>query len=220
MMAFRKVAGASGLVFGVLLLVSAFAGGSPPAGDASVANILSYVADHEGGIKLAMVAGSLSGFFAILWLVATFSRLRDGGGEARSWALVGLVGVVMTGVMAALTNGVSAIVVAGGAALDEATVIALWKTTWVDTSFLAAFLAAGLLGFGMAGVRGKVGPVWLGYVAVVGAVLALVGSIAPVEVANGSALGIGAFLGYLLFTLYVLVSSVSLLRSPTESAPA
>ncbi len=220
MMAFNKLAGVSGLVFGVLLLVSGLAGGSPPAGDASVAKILSYVADHEGGIKLAMVAASLSGFFAILWLVATFTRLRDAGGEARSWALVGLVGVVMTGVMSALTNGVSAIVVAGGAALDEATVVGLWKTTWVDTAFLAAFLAAGLLGFGMAGVRGKVGPVWLGYVAVAGAVLALIGSVAPVEVANGSALGFGAFLGFLALILCVLVSSVSLLRSPTESAPA
>ena len=213
-MSFHRAAGISGILFGVLLLVGLLVGGSPPAADASAAKIVQYVADHEGALKLAAGAASLGGLFAIIWIVGAFERLRAGDDTARSWALVAIVGVVLTGGLAAATNGVTAVLVAGGRGLGDGTVLALWKTTWVDTAFLGAFLGVALLGFGLAGLRAGVGAKWLNYLVLVGAAASIVGAAAPTEVAGGSPLGFAVFLAYLIFILFVVVSSIEMLRAP------
>lgn len=221
-MSFRRVAGIAGLVFLATLLVNLLASGQPADADASAAEIGEYFADSEGGIKVALAAAALGTVPAIFWAVAAFGRLRAAGGaDGDAWALVGLVGFIFAGTSSALCSVVTTALVVGVEGLDDATTVALWRVNWAGTAFLIISSAVLLIGFGYGGLRSRVGAKWSHYVALVGAVAAIVSGFIPTAWVEAEAYTNVGFLGFFAFMIWIAVSSIEMLRlSEGPAAPA
>jgi hypothetical protein len=212
-MSFQKVAGISGIVFAALLVVNAIGGGSPPAADASAAEILDYLKDTETGLQIAVGAGSIGIVFAILWAGGLLDRLRSSGDpEARGWATAALIGFIITGTFATLSTLVQAVLVSGTDLLGEGTLIGLWRLSTALFAIVGAASAAFLLSLGMAGLRAGVAPKWLNYVILVGAAISFIAGVSPTAVADGSPIGFAAFGGLLTLILYVLLTGMEMVR--------
>src|SRR4051794_21636530 len=71
-----RLAAAAGVAFVVLSVASTFAAGSPPASDASTANIAAFFRDHSGGIKAQLLLGGF-GLAALMWWFGALWRILN-----------------------------------------------------------------------------------------------------------------------------------------------
>lgn len=147
----------------------------------STAATLARIAEHAVDLRIALLLGILSCFSAVVLAVALYGITRD---EDRELALIGLscrVGegvVVAAGVVSttgllwlATASGANAPDPAGGNALGA--FLLKWDS-W--TSIIAAtFFAVGSTVFSSLLLRGRMIPVWLAWLGVVGSALLVVG---------------------------------------------
>ncbi len=214
-MSFQKIAGISGIAFAVLLVVNFLAPGTPEAADASAADIAKYLADHGGGIKFAQAAGMLGTVPAVFWGVGLLARLRAAGGEGSAWGLVGLVGLVMSGVFVTIAGFIQIPFVVSDSLLEDTVmVVNMWQLAFVLGAAVFMGLAVLLLGYCCGGLRCGVGASWLNYLGIVGGVLALVGGIWPAGSAEASPVSLAGLGGFLVFIVFALVSGIEMVRTP------
>jgi hypothetical protein len=202
-------------VLGVLLLFAAFAvAGSTPNGKASVATIVSFYAEHRTAETVSGVLLSL-GALAFLIFSATFAaRLRNtetGGHGVSELCLAGAVVLVVgltvyAGLSVAIADEVGHV---QGSALQGLNVLA---DDAVFVFLITVGTSAFLLGAASAVLTGSLLPRWLGWLAVV---LAVIGVI-PSHVLGGTLdhVGFAAFIGLGVWTVIVSIILV------TEVAPA
>jgi hypothetical protein len=211
-MSFQKLAGIGGIVFAVLLVVNFVAPGSPEAADASAADIAKYLADNEGGIKFAQAAGILGTIPAIFWGVGIASRLRAAGGDGPAWGLVGLLGLIMSGVIVTVSGLLQIPFVVSESLLEDTVLLVnAWQLFYVLSAGVVMGLGVMFLGYCGGGLRLGVGARWLNGLGLLGAVCAVVGSVWPAGFADASPIsyvGIGAFLIFILFTLVTGIEMV------------
>ncbi len=201
-----------GIMFVVLVTVSAFMAGTPPNTSDSPAKIAKYIADNRDAIRWAAFVGGI-GTIALFWFLGAVWRiLRRAEGGAPRLAVVAVTGAVfaasMAGVAAIILSTLGIVGVAGsGGAAGTKFFYLLSVNIGVGTALgIAVFLGA----FSAVILRTGVFPKalgWLGALIALDAVLATAGASSTNDTI--AALGLVA---YLAFSLWVLIVSVLMLR--------
>lgn len=203
----KRLAPLTGVAFFVLLLVSAMVPGSTPDGKASGAKVLSYYGDHRDSTRVSGLLTVIAVFVGVIFygLLRDHLRLHEASRGLTATAFGGVLlfaasGGLGAGVDWALTESPSHTSVAAAQALNLV-------NNDVTYGLMLAGLAVLFFSFGLAIVKGKLLPTWLGWVAFP---LALVSLIPPI--------GIIAFIGAGVWTL--IVSIAMWLRVGRAEAPA
>jgi hypothetical protein len=209
-----RVAGTGGLAFVVLLVVQNALRSSEPGADAAPAKVVQFFTDDRakaviplGLFPLGMLA--LSAFVAGVWLRAESSQ-RTGAW----WARVGVLGAAMVAALFALVNVTDLVLVArpGGAGLSHALVRVLWTLHNAAFALNLAAIGTALVGLGMAAVACGLAPRWVAWTSGIGAALLVVPAVFAVAIVNGGPWTGVAIGGFVLWVVFVVVTSIGLWR--------
>jgi hypothetical protein len=200
----------TGVAFVVLGIISFIVQGEPKGADDPVNEIVDFYLDNKDSIIIAQVIGVIGGLLLIAFgaYLATVLRAVDEG----SWvlALLPLLGFVIMDIGFAL-DGTILIALAEAADDIEPASVQTLQALW-DNDFLPIALGTMvfLFSFGIAVVRTGVLPKWLGWVAIV---LGIVALIPPI--------GFVSFVGAAVIIVIVsILLSVRARRAGTAPAPA
>lgn len=215
----RLTAGA-GLAF-VALTVAAFAvSGADPDPTAPLDQVRAYFVDHRGSVLAGVYLDSLAMTFFLAFAAGLGAligrRAGDGGGVLARLMVAGAVG---TGAITLVENMAEAALAFQTAAAGEPAAIRALFDFYLMVNLssfpLVVFLIAAAAGI----LRTAVVPRWLGWAALVQALLLLVGA-AGLGNPRGALASVGFVGGFLSFVLWTLVISVILLVQQRAIAPA
>jgi hypothetical protein len=200
--------GVAAIVFVVLILISVFVSGQPPAADDSVEKIRTFLADHRSALLIANLLG-LIGIPLVLWFGVVLREVLRGDRTANALGTASLAGLLVTAPLAIVGGGlISGAVYVDGVAdnLGDDSVRILYEAQ----SLLFAATSAGLVLFsltaGLAIYRTKALPaytMWLAYLVTVANILTMFSTVA----AGAAVLGLA---GVISFALFVLVTGITM----------
>jgi hypothetical protein len=217
---------AAGIVFVVALLAeTAVSAGLPINQDDSAAKIAHALHEHRDTVLVAAYLSMVYAVAFVIYLAKLHDMLRDAArpsGVLHSLVLIG--GVLLVALHAVSDVGIYGLLggkIATYAALhDQGLSYTLYLLTFALDSVGDVFGSLFLIAAGLLVIQSRVLPRWLAWIAVVGGILLFL---------QGFGLGgiIGTYglvidlIGFVLFLLFVLISSAILLRerravSPTE----
>jgi hypothetical protein len=208
----QRIGAFGGVAFVVLFLISFFTPSTPDV-DATTSEVVSEITNDRTGLVLSVYIGSLSAAAFLVFAGGLWSVLRRAGAEG-----LGIVTLVAAGATSALVLAANATLLALVYAAEEArepeAVRALFEldnVMFVPLFFpLIVFHGAAALGI----VVTRALPTWLGWVSALVALAYVVGLLGVFDADHeGGALGILVFIGLLVSFLWVLVTSIFMLRA-------
>ena len=213
--------GVAGIVFVALILITIFSAGSPPAGDDSIREIRSFMADH----RTALLIGNTLGLLAIpfvIWFFVVLRELLRGDTTANALGTAMLSGVLLTAALAIAGGGVSVAAVYVDGAVERIGGGSL-RIVFEAQNLLFGATSAGLVLMSIAAALAirRTGALpaytmWLALLATLGNLAAMVATL------DAGAATIG-FVGVSTFALFVLVTAITMAvgkASPATTAPA
>ena len=185
----------TGVAFVVLALVAVFVGGEPPDADSPVQEIVDHYRDNEDAIFAGALLLGLAGTLLIFFAGVLRKVLREAEGEGGVLSIVAFAGAVVLAIGAAIDGTISIALADKADTIDPAAVQAL-QALW-DNDFLplAMGTAVFLFASGLSIVRHAALPKWLGWAAILFAVI----SLTPI-----------GFAGFIGGAVWILVVSVLL----------
>jgi hypothetical protein len=215
-----RLAGAGGLVFVVLLLVQNLVRASGPSFSATPATVTAYFADHRVA-ALAPLALFPLGLVAILCFAAGI-RSRARGTNARWYADLGALAVVVLAGLFSLVNIVEIVIAAAGTNLTAAPQLiqALWTLHSAAFGLNLAAIAASLAGLSQAARGAGLIPRWLALLALPGSACLFAAAVGTVAIAEGARWIYLGYAGFAIWAIFLIVASLTLvgLRSGELSA--
>ena len=211
-MSFTRIAGASGLVFVVLLVLNgALLGDQPMAGD-DIEEVRDYVAQDEGLHKTAWFLGAILLPFAVLFFSGVVTKLRASDREHNEgWAIAALAGAIFIGASAGSGDVmVATLFFRGSEGLDDSTLRALWDASIIAYASIGAGLAALAAAVAVPTLQRQVWPTWYGLLGLVAAVLGVLALIGAIADSNGGS--VFALIGFATLVVWSLITSLLLLR--------
>jgi hypothetical protein len=207
----------AGIVFFVLMLVIGLLPGSPPKPSDSAAKIAKYFTDTADEMRIVTYLGGLATVAVLFWLAALYRILRRAD-SSPVLPVAALAGGVVTAALTAV----------GGITLGALTILKLQNG--IDATGVRFFYVLGnnltmaggfsvvVLLIATAGVvvRTHVMPTWLAGIAVIDAVLWLVG--AGAVTSTKDFIFYFAFAAFIVFAIWVLVVSIMMLRARDGAA--
>jgi hypothetical protein len=215
----EQLGAATGIVFVVLLAISAFGTPTPPDLDVAPVRSAQWFKDHQDGIRTVTFIGMIAGFLFLWFLGSLRSFLRIAEGGTGRLSSVAFGGGVATAALAAV--GSTCLTVG---ALRPATSPHILQTL-ADFNFyvlavggftLAAYLAAGSVVI----LRTRALPIWLGWFGLLAALAQLLTALAIFGDKTGPLNpkdGVLVFVGFVGFLVWTLVTSILI---TTRVAPA
>lgn len=221
----ERFGAATGIAFGLLLLVAIFMAPQPPHIDATAQKIAAYYADH----RRVVLASGVVGAFATIAVVLFIAHLRhvydrvEHGVEGLSTVVyaTGLAAVAAS-LFFGVTSSVLAFMAAQPGGLTDAGVVrALYDVGWVGNGMTLVLTAAFLTANAVAMVRGEAASPLLGWLAAVAAACSLVGGIGLLTVSSYSTgWAAMALIGILAFAAWSIVAGGVMLRRPEAETVA
>jgi len=167
--------GFAGLAFVVLALLGRFLPGNPPNVDESQSTITSWIAGNRGMMLTSALMWAAAGGL-VIWFASAFAEAMRERDERSDVHLALLAGSVLVGgaifVNAAMT-GATAFGIDGR---DAALTMMLFQLTSVMTTMIGFAAALPLAAAGIGVLRTHLMPNWLGYLALLAAVVSVAGS--------------------------------------------
>jgi hypothetical protein len=200
--------GIAAIVFVVLILITVFASGQPPAADDAVDKIRTYLVDHRSALLISNLLG-LIGIPLVIWFAVVLREVLRGDRTANALGTASLAGLLVTAPMAMVGGGLtSAAVYVDGVAdkLGDDSVRILFEAQSLIFAATSAGLVLFSLAAGLAIQRTRALPsytMWLAYLTTVANLLAMVSTVA----AGASVLGLP---GVIAFALFVLVVGITM----------
>ncbi len=160
----ERAAGAGGILFVVMVLVSAFLPGSPPSTSDPARDIAKYFNDHGDAIRQAAFLGIIATLPIVWWAAAMYRMLERATGNARLgvMAMVGVAIATAAAGVSAIVYAVVAIVGVGGSGgLTGTKFFYVLGTNMnamvaIGTALVVGSVSAGILRTGMM-------PKWIGW---------------------------------------------------------
>jgi hypothetical protein len=214
----QRVGAVSGIVFFVLVLTSFFTPDTPDE-DEPTAEIVSSIADDRSGHLASVYIGGVASLLFLVFVGALWSRLRAAEIDRGPSILVVLGGVGTTTIILLANSVLFALVDAADAGREPDAIRGLFELD--QTLFLGIgwTSAAFYLGAALSSLATGSLPRWLGWVAAVIALLFVVGFLGIFsESDEGGALGALFFIGLLVNFLWILATSIVMLRSRPVAA--
>ena len=216
----EKYGAATGIAFGILLLVAVFMVPNPPHIDASAGKIASYYGDHRHAVLWANVVGSFAGIAAILFICHlrhVFDRV-EGGVEGISTVVFALgIGAVAFSALAGMLQSTMALMSAqpGGGLGDAGLVRALYDVGYVGNGVCFVFVAGWLAAVAVGMVRGEVATPALGWFAGLIAVACLGAGISWMTVGNyTTGWTVVSFVALIGLAAWDIVAGAVMMRQP------
>jgi hypothetical protein len=206
------VTAGAGLLVIALFIASFFTPATPPGSDSGAA-IAEQLRADDAGHRLALFLGFLADVAFLVFLAGLWSRLRRAEGDGGLFAgLFAIAGAAFAALIMVSEGFYVTLVTAGALGVDPATLPALAVLNdWAGTSVLPAGVAM-FAGAAAAVLTTRALPAWLGWLAAVTGAVLLVGLAGVFEdPAQEGALSIVGFVGFLLFLVWILATSVVLL---------
>lgn len=212
----ERAAGAGGILFVVMVLVSAVLPGSPPSTSDPARDIAKYFTDHGDAIRQAAFLGILATLPLVWWLSAIYRMLERATGNARL-GVIAAVGVAIGAVAAGVSSVVYAVVammgVGGSGGLTGTKFYYLLGTNLTSMVAIGTALTVGAVSVGI--LRGGMMPKWIAWLGALVVVLSVVGSLIGVT-GNDAVMGI-CFASFIGFALWLVIVSVVMLRKPATT---
>jgi len=207
-----------GIVFAVLIAVSGLIAGSPPKLTDPTGKIVKYLTDHQGVLRWSAYIGAVGTGFALWWAGSVWRTIRraEGGSPQLAVTAVGglllglsvaMVGSIITAVLA--TPGVGVGTGAGGVRFFYILGTALFGGVGIG---VIAFAGA----FSVVIIRTRVLPSFVGWFGLLVAIVWIPG--AAIMSTTRDEVYYITFAGFLLFALWALVTSITMLRRPVEAS--
>jgi hypothetical protein len=208
---------AAGAAFVILTIAAFIVGGEPPSVGDPAADVVSYYGDDRSQILVSSVLFVLGlGFF--LWFAATLANNFRERGEGR-------VGVTVIGAATAfvtvqvVVTGLNAVTAYSVAALDDGAIAkAFFDLQWTLDVLAAVPSLVFFLAVGMGLLRTGMAPRWLALAALAIAVLFALRTTNWADDGFWSPTGEYLFVLFPLVSLWILVTSVVLVRSSARTA--
>jgi hypothetical protein len=194
--------GFAGLAFVVLVLLGKFLPGNPPSVDKSANEITSYFADGRTSILVgALMLSAAAGL--IIWFSAAFAEAMRERDERSDLHMALLAGSVLVGGAIFVNAAVNAATAYGIDGRDAAMTLMMYQWSAVLTTMIGFAAALPLAAAGVGVLRTRLMPNWLGYLALLAALVSFAG-------AFGIFVSDGAFVagGTLMTTVPLLVAAV------------
>ena len=207
-------AAVAGLVFTALVVASFFMP-DIPSSDSPAEDIAAQLAADNTAHRLSLLLGFLADVAFLVFLAGLWSRLRRGEGPAGMFAALVLAAGAAFVTLMLISGGLHlALVQYASGQHDPAVLPALTDLNqWVGAAILAPSVAM-FLGATVAILTTRALPRWLGWLAAATAVLQLISLAGVFQTTVEGVVGIAAFVGFLLFLVWVLATSVVLLLRP------
>lgn len=205
--------GLAGLGFVVLALLGQFLPGTRPAVDEGAGAIASFVADG----RTPMLASALlfaSSAVLVVWFAAALSEAIRERAERSILHLIVLAGTVLVGGVVFLNSALFAGAAYGVDGRSAELTLLMFETSALLTSMIGFASALPLAAAGFAVMRTHLMPDWVGYLALLAAVVAVVGAFS-VFVTGGAFLPGGvimAMVPLLVAAAFVLCASFFMVR--------
>ncbi|MFK4088824.1 DUF4386 family protein [Kribbella sp. NPDC020789] len=167
--------GFAGLAFVVLALLGRFLPGNPPNVDESQSTITAWIAGNRGMMLTSALMWAAAGGL-VIWFASAFAEAMRERDERSDVHLALLAGSVLVGgaifVNAALTGATAF----GIGTRDGALTMMMYEITSVMTTMIGFAAALPLAAAGIGVMRTHLMPNWLGYLALLAALVSVVGS--------------------------------------------
>jgi hypothetical protein len=216
----ERIAAIAGLLFFVVLFASFFTPSTPDPDDPTP-QIVQEVVDDRTGLILGVYLGGIASILFLFFTAGVWSRLRAAEPE-RGPAILVLLGGLGTAIMILIANGATyALVEAAHEGREPVAVRAIFELS--DVLFLGIGFTSSVFyaGVAVSALAARSLPVWLGWTA------ALLAAVFPVALLGlfsksdeGGVLGTIFFIALLVNFLWILATSIVMLRSsPVSAAP-
>ncbi len=224
-MHFSKITGIAGIVF--VFLVGVFnivlGASSPPANDASAAEIGSYYTANGGAMVLISVIAPLVWVALLVFGAGVFAKVRGhelGSGEA--WGYIGLLGILMQNALFATVVAIDVAFNVGAESLaaNAGVTEMLWRFQHAIFTLNGVSLALVLTGFSIAALRAGLIPRWHASVGFVSAALLFASAASVTPAVEGSWAAFIGLPGFLLWLVWILSMGVRLIKAPATASPA
>ena len=219
----ERYGAATGIAFGILLLVTLFVAPQPPHVDASTTKILAYYTDHRHAVVAAGVFGAFASVSAVMFIAHlrhVFDRVENGiEGLSTVVYAAGLVTVALSVIGGVLQTTLAFMTVQPGTLLDGGLVRALYDMNYISfgPTFLMLALFLGAVAIGM--IRGEVASPALGWFAAAVGVVSIAAGIGFLTVSSYSAgwtaIGLVAILG---LAAWDVVAGATMMARPESEA--
>ena len=210
--ALDRLAGAGGLVFAAILVADNLIRASAPGFDAAPAQVSAYFLDHRAAalVPLGLFPAGLLALFP--FAAGVWARTRQE--MSRWWASVGVLGTATIAALFAIVNITEIVLTAKAAQLasSPAVVQALWTLHAAAFGLDLAAIAVALIGLSRAAASVPLIPAWIAVAALPGAACLLTAATFTVALANGGPWLAPALAGFIVWVVFVITASVSLLR--------
>jgi hypothetical protein len=214
----QRVGAVSGILFFVAVLASFFTPETPDADDPT-AEIVSSIADDRTAHLVTVYLQGIASLLFIIFVGALYARLRATEVD-RGPSILAALGGLGSAIVVLISTGVfMALIEAADEGRESAAVRALFELDevifivigWTSAAFYAGVALSSLATGGL--------PRWLGWVAAVLAVTFVVGFLGVFsEDDDGGVLGGIFFIGILVNFLWILATSIVMLRSRPVAA--
>jgi hypothetical protein len=207
----QKLAGAAGILFIILTLVSAFIVSPPPSADESPAKFLEYFNDNRSVLLVQMIIAFFAIIPAILFISGIRNLLLSEEAEGGILTLSAVIGFILAGAVVTIATGwLGALGYLGdGFGLDEssARTLSLLGTVMCNSGIFVGFATfEGASGYLL--LKGTKLPTWLGWIGLAAGVLGLVAIFSVAKDGVFMPFGFFSFAAFLSFSAYVLLVSV------------
>ena len=214
----ERAAGAGGILFVVMVVVSAILPGEPPMTSDSADEIAKWFAGNRDQIREAALLSILASIPIVWWTSAVFRRLERATGNHRLGIItaIGIAVAVAGACVSAVVYSTIAMVgpsLAGGLTATRFFYIlgtGMNGLVSVGTALAVGAVAAGILRTGMM-------PRWLGWFGALVALLAVLGT--GVSVSAKDVVFVLSLVSFVAVGLWLLAVSVVMLRSPADGVP-
>jgi hypothetical protein len=207
-----------GILFVVLVIVSIIVMGSTPKASDSASKILKSFQDHKDGIKVGAFIGGLAAIPLIWWAGSLYARMRRSEDGQTRLAIIAVLGLVLGG---AGQIGMSAI---------YSTVVLTLKTIGAPQAKFYFILGGGFASAALVGLavltlavsilafRTRVFPVWVAWVGIIDTLAFIVASYAVAT--TGDAIGGVGFAAFIIWAIWIILTSVIMFRATGSPQPA
>jgi hypothetical protein len=209
----RRAGFAGGLLWVVLSIGAGVLLPQPPAANADAPTVLAYFASNNSHVMIGSALSAIGALFLVLFVVSLAGRMQDvwASNLARTAGAVvvtvSLLGGVLQAGLAKSASSLGASASLLSAYLVDRVIFFVAPPLAVSVLLVAAFL----------GLRRPAAPRWVGLLAGVIALAALVGGIAGIFNANTAFSTVG-FAGFILTVVWVAAASIALGLQPRAQA--
>lgn len=221
----ERYGAASGIAFGILVLVAVFVAPQPPHVDASAQKIVSYYTDHRHAVLASGVFGAFATIAAILFIAHlrhVYDRVEHGiEGLSTVVYAAGLMAVAASLFFGLMSTTLAFLVAQPGGLLDSGLVRALYDMGYVGNGIASVLTALFLAGNAVAMVRGEATTPAIGWFAGLAAAVNLAAGLSGLTVSSYTSGWTVVFLVALLsLSAWSIVAGGVMMRRPEVEAIA